>query len=85
MRTIFLRLSKYLPMRRARDSVRYLVLDEADHLLNTDFAEQTEEIVASCTHPDVQKSMFSATLPSTAERVAKQTLVDPIRVVVGTK
>lgn len=61
------------------------MLDEADHLLNEGFAEQTQEIVAACTHPDVQKSMFSATLPSIAERVAKQTLVDPIRVVVGTK
>ncbi|KAG8857631.1 RNA-dependent ATPase rok1 [Tulasnella sp. 330] len=67
------------------DNVQYLVLDEADHLLNEGFGEQTEEIVAACTHPDVQKSMFSATLPSSAERVAKQTLVDPIRVVVGTK
>ncbi|KAG8998154.1 RNA-dependent ATPase rok1 [Tulasnella sp. JGI-2019a] len=67
------------------DNVQYLVLDEADHLLNEGFAEQTEEIVAACTHPDVQKSMFSATLPSRAERVAKQTLNDPIRVVVGTK
>ncbi|KAG8930402.1 RNA-dependent ATPase rok1 [Tulasnella sp. 417] len=67
------------------DSVRYLVLDEADNLLDTDFGKQTEEVLESCTHPDLQKSIFSATLPQVAEQVAKRVLVDPIRVVVGVK
>ncbi|KIO26766.1 hypothetical protein M407DRAFT_74078 [Tulasnella calospora MUT 4182] len=67
------------------DNVRYLVLDEADNLLDTDFGKQTEEVLESCTHPDLQKCIFSATLPQVAERVAKRVLVDPVRVVVGVK
>ncbi|KAG9050192.1 RNA-dependent ATPase rok1 [Tulasnella sp. UAMH 9824] len=67
------------------DNVRYLVLDEADNLLDSDFGKQTEEVLESCTHPDLQKSIFSATLPQVAEQVAKRALVDPVRVVVGIK
>ncbi|KAG8951278.1 RNA-dependent ATPase rok1 [Tulasnella sp. 424] len=67
------------------DNVQYLVLDEADNLLDPDFGKQTEEVLESCTHPDLQKCIFSATLPQVAEQVAKRVLVDPIRVVVGVK
>ncbi|KAG8986542.1 RNA-dependent ATPase rok1 [Tulasnella sp. 427] len=67
------------------DNVRYLVLDEADNLLDSDFGKQTEEVLDFCTHPDLQKCIFSATLPQVAEQVAKRVLVDPIRVVVGVK
>ncbi|KAG8980774.1 RNA-dependent ATPase rok1 [Tulasnella sp. 427] len=67
------------------DNVRYLVLDEADNLLDSDFGKQTEEVLEFCTHPDLQKCIFSATLPQAAEQVAKRVLVDPIRVVVGVR
>jgi superfamily II DNA/RNA helicase len=66
-------------------SVRFLVLDEADRLFDTEFVGQIEEIVALCSHAECQKSVFSATLPAKAEQIALSMLEDPIRVVVGLK
>ena len=66
-------------------SVQYLILDEADRLLDTEFLSQTQEIVAACTHENVQKAVFSATLPAGAESIAMGMLNDPIRIVVGLK
>ncbi|KAH6916780.1 P-loop containing nucleoside triphosphate hydrolase protein [Coprinopsis sp. MPI-PUGE-AT-0042] len=67
------------------ENVRYLVLDEADRLLDKEFLEQTQEIVASCTHTRLQKAVFSATLPAGVEKIAMDMLQDPIRLVVGLK
>ena len=64
-------------------SVRHLVLDEADRLLDTEFLEQIQEINAACTHPNLQRAMFSATLPAGVEKIAMSMLQDPIRLVVG--
>lgn len=66
-------------------SVRHLILDEADRMLDPEFLSQVEEITAACTHENVQKAVFSATLPAGAEKVAMAMLHDPIRVVVGLK
>ncbi|KAF8213622.1 P-loop containing nucleoside triphosphate hydrolase protein [Mycena galopus ATCC 62051] len=67
------------------NNVRHLILDEADRMLDSEFFPQVEEILAACSHPDVQKAVFSATLPAGAEKMAMQMLKDPIRVVVGLK
>lgn len=67
------------------DNVRHLILDEADRLLDKEFLDQTQEILALCTHPQCQKTVFSATLPANAETIALGMLNDPIRVVVGLK
>ncbi|KAI8983354.1 P-loop containing nucleoside triphosphate hydrolase protein [Trametes punicea] len=67
------------------NNVRHIVLDEADRMLDAEFLEQVQEVIAACTHPDVQKAVFSATLPANAEKVAMSMLRDPIRVVVGLK
>ena len=65
--------------------MRHLILDEADRMLDSEFLDQIEEIFTACSHPDVQKAVFSATLPANAEKVAFDALRDPIRVVVGLK
>ena len=41
--------------------LNHVVLDEADRLLDAEFASQVQEIVESCTHPLLQKAVFSAT------------------------
>ncbi|KAJ7456507.1 P-loop containing nucleoside triphosphate hydrolase protein [Mycena latifolia] len=55
------------------NNVRHLILDEADRMLDSEF------------FPQLQKAVFSATLPAGAEKMALQMLKDPIRVVVGLK
>ncbi|KAF9243779.1 P-loop containing nucleoside triphosphate hydrolase protein [Melanogaster broomeanus] len=67
------------------NNVRHLILDEADRLLDTEFLAQVQEVVAACTHPDVQKAVFSATLPAGVEKLAMGMLRNPIRIVVGLK
>jgi len=66
-------------------SVRHLILDEADKLLEQGFLEQTDEIFAACSHPSLQKSLFSATLPSGVEALANTFMRSPIRIVIGSK
>lgn len=66
-------------------SVRHLVLDEADRMLDTEFLSQVQEVVAACSHPEVQKAVYSATLPANAEKVAMGLLKNPVRIVVGLK
>ncbi|KAF8929395.1 RNA-dependent ATPase rok1 [Dissophora ornata] len=67
------------------DHVRHLILDEADKLLEQGFLEQTDEIFAACSHPSLQKSLFSATLPSGIEALANTFMRSPIRIVIGSK
>jgi len=64
-------------------SVRFLFLDEADKLMGDDMLEQIDAIVASCTHPDLQKALFSATLPEKVEELARSVMPAPLRVFVG--
>lgn len=66
-------------------SVRHMILDEADRMLDTEFLSQVQEVIAACTYPNLQKAVFSATLPAGAEKIAMSMLRDPIRVVVGLK
>lgn len=66
-------------------SVQHLVLDEADRMLDPEFLSQVQEVIAACTHPDIQKAVFSATLPAGAEKLAMGILRNPIRIIVGLK
>ncbi|KAI9899227.1 hypothetical protein N3K66_005688 [Trichothecium roseum] len=82
--------SKVLP------SVRDLVLDEADVLLDPLFREQTFGIWTACTNPDLRTSCWSATMGSNIESLATEKLnaraallgISPkplVRLVVGLK
>ncbi|KAL4970314.1 RNA-dependent ATPase ROK1 [Aspergillus stella-maris] len=54
--------------------VRNLVMDEADVLLDPLFRDQTLDIWRSCTHPELRASLWSATMGSSIEDMAKETI-----------
>ncbi|KAJ8414221.1 hypothetical protein AAFF_G00050910 [Aldrovandia affinis] len=62
--------------------VTYLVFDEADRMFDMGFEYQVRS-VASHVRPDRQTLLFSATFRKKIERLARDILVDPIRVVQG--
>jgi ATP-dependent RNA helicase DeaD len=59
--------------------LRYLVLDEADEMLNMGFADDVERILAD-TPDSKQVALFSATMPPTIRRLASQYLTDPVEI-----
>lgn len=64
-----------------------IILDEADRLLDLGLLEQLDDILAACTCKEgpIQKALFSATIPSGVEDLARSFMnEDPIRVVIGT-
>lgn len=65
--------------------VKHVVLDEVDKLFEQGFIQQTDSILEQCTAPDVQRAMFSATIPSGVEEIAGNIMVSPVRVIVGKK
>ena len=62
-------------------SVRFLVLDEADEMLDRGFARDVEAILSQ-TPKQRQTAMFSATVPDWVAQTAKRHLHDPVTVAV---
>ncbi|MDR2282313.1 MAG: DEAD/DEAH box helicase [Sphingobacterium sp.] len=64
--------------------VKYVVLDEADEMLNMGFKEDINNILSET--PDDKKTwLFSATMPTEVRRIAKNYMTDPVEMTVGTK
>jgi len=61
--------------------LRFLVLDEADEMLNMGFAEDVETILAG-TPDDKQVALFSATMPPAIRRLSQRYLKNPVEVMV---
>ena len=61
---------------------RYLVLDEADRMLDMGFIHEVRRI-AKATHPKRQTCLFSATMPAEIEELTNSLLKNPVRVEVA--
>ena len=62
----------------------YLVLDEADEMLNMGFAEDVERILRD-TPESKQVALFSATMPKTIGRLSQKYLKNPVEVTMKAK
>lgn len=61
-------------------TVKYLVLDEADRLLNMDFEAELDEILRSIPREQRRSLMFSATMTSKVAKLQRACLTDPVKV-----
>ena len=59
-----------------------LILDEADRMFQLGFGEQISSIIGQM-RPDRQTLFFSATMPPRVEQLARESLNEPLRVLVG--
>lgn len=66
------------------NSIEWLVLDEADEMLNMGFKQELDSILES-TPKEKQTLLFSATFPREVEDIAKNYLRDPLEVSAGQK
>jgi ATP-dependent RNA helicase DeaD len=65
-------------------SARYVVLDEADEMLDLGFIEDVERILRICPSGR-QTALFSATIPPPVERLADKYMYDPVTIRVTPK
>ena len=65
-------------------SVNFVVLDEADEMLNMGFREDIEEIL-SVTPAEKRVCLFSATMSKPVRQIADRYLKDPVEITVGKK
>lgn len=65
-------------------TIRFVVLDEADEMLNMGFKDDLDEILS---HTPESKStwLFSATMPNEVRRIMKNYMADPFELTVGEK
>ena len=66
------------------ETIRYVVLDEADEMLNMGFKEDLDEIL-SHTPADKNTWLFSATMPAEVRRIMKNYMADPYELTIGEK
>ena len=63
---------------------KYLILDEADKLLNMDFEKELDTIVQACPR-ERNTLLFSATMTSKVKKLQRASLVNPVKVEVSSK
>ncbi|MEK9707493.1 MAG: DEAD/DEAH box helicase, partial [Alphaproteobacteria bacterium] len=66
------------------DKVEFLVLDEADRMLDMGFIRDVRKIVAKMPE-DRQTQLFSATMPPEIAKLAREILFEPVRIDIAPK
>jgi ATP-dependent RNA helicase DeaD len=61
------------------DEARFVVLDEADEMLDLGFFEDVEKILARCPNGR-QTALFSATMPPPIKKLAESGMYDPVTI-----
>ena len=61
------------------DQARFVILDEADEMLDLGFLEDVETILGRCPQGR-QTGLFSATIPAEIQRLAEKFMYDPVTV-----
>ena len=64
------------------DEARWVVLDEADRMLDMGFIREVRKLVGAL-HPRRQSALFSATMPPEVAKLAEGLLNDPVRIAVS--
>ena len=64
--------------------INYLVLDEADEMLNMGFQDAIDEILETASE-DRNTWLYSATMPKAVAKIASNYMKDPVEVTCGTK
>lgn len=65
--------------------LKFLILDEADKLLNMDFEKELDIILAACPKEDRHTYLFSATMTSKVKKLQRASLTNPVKVEVSSK
>tara|TARA_A100001011_G_scaffold311667_1_gene328796 strand:- start:3070 stop:4242 length:1173 start_codon:yes stop_codon:yes gene_type:complete len=66
------------------DSIKFVVLDEADEMLSSGFKEQIYSIFQYLSN-DIQISLFSATMPPTLYNLTEKFMRNPVKIIVKTE
>jgi ATP-dependent RNA helicase DeaD len=64
--------------------ISFVVLDEADEMLNMGFRDDIEQILSG-TPPEKRVALFSATMPKQVKQIADRYLKSPVEITVGRK
>ena len=64
--------------------VRFVVLDEADRMLDTGFEDDVREILRACAETGKRQTlMYTATWPASVRAIADEFMCNPVKIVIG--
>ena len=68
-----------------KKNLKYLVMDEADRILNMDFEKEVNQILANIPQKGRRNMLFSATMTKKVAKLQRASLTDPVKIQVSSK